>query len=608
LQVRYIQVIFILLLACTATVQAQVGTDQSLALQYYQNSEYEKAAELYEKLYDKNPQSEIYYRYLYNCWLNTKEYDKLEKVVKRNVKKHPESLYYLVDLGYLYKQTGNIAGSQAEYDKALDKLIPDERTTRELANAFISYGENEQAVQALIRGRKLLVSNGADPALFTFDLADLYQRLNKKPETIESYLDFIKYNPHLIQDVQSRLQDLIQEDVWYDELQLQLLGRIQKAGDVVYSEMLVWQYIQRNNYKAAFIQTKALDKRFKENGFRVITLARAAKGNGDLDAAIEAYQYIIDKGNISALYQVSKQEVLDTRKLKVTKGFNYTDEDLNLLQVGYDAFIEEFGLNKQTVQVMLDKAQLKAFYMHDIDSAILIVERLVLIPGLDYSVNSKAKLELGDYYLLKGEVWESTLLYSQVDKAMKDDPLGELARFKNAQLSYYMADFEWAQAQLNILKGATTHLISNDAIALSTFIMDNMGLDTTLYPMQKYAEAELFVFQNEFDKAMSSLDSISMIYPQHTLADDIVMMRAKIELKRRDYTKAAEYLTAIRTKYGEDILADDATFMLAELYETMLDDKAKAMELYQDILVTYKSSVLVVEARKRFRILRGDEL
>jgi TolA-binding protein len=191
---------------------------------------------------------------------------------------------------------------------------------------------------------------------------------------------------------------------------------------------------------------------------------------------------------------------------------------------------------------------------------------------------------------------------------MKDDPLGELARYKNAQLSYYMADFEWAQAQLNILKGATTHLISNDAISLSTFIMDNMGLDTTLYPMQKYAEAELLVFQNEFDKAMSSLDSISMIYPQHTLADDIVMMRAKIELKRRDYTKAAEYFTTIRTKYGEDILADDATFMLAELYETVLDDKAKAMELYQDILVTYKSSVLVVEARKRFRILRGDEL
>lgn len=605
---RYTQIIIVLLLACTFSVQAQVGTDQSLALQYYNNSEFEKAAELYEKLHNKYPQTEIYYRYLFNSWLNIKEYDKLEKVVKRMVKKNPETLYYLVDLGYLHKEMGDIAASQAEFKEALDKLIADEKSTRELANAFVAYGENELAAQTYLKGRKLLSNSGANPALFAFDLADLYRRLGKKPETIESYLDFVKFNPHAVQEAENRLQDLIQEDAWYEELQLQLLGRIQKTGEVVYAELLIWQYIQRSNYKAAFIQAKALDKRFKENGFRIITLARAANGTGEYDVAIEAYQYVIDKGNFSTLYQVAKQELLDTRKQKITKGFNYTDEDLNQLLFGYNAFIEEFGLNKQTVQVLMDKAKLKAFYMHDIDSAIMIMEGLVNIVGLDKSFKNNAKLELGDYYLLKGEVWESSLLYSQVDKDMKDEPLGELARFKNAQLSYYMGDFEWAQAQLNILKGATTHLISNDAIALSVFITDNMGLDTTYYPMQKYAEAELLLFQNQFDLALSTLDSISMIYPQHTLADDIVMMRAKIALKRRDYTKAAEYLTKLRERYGEDILGDDATFMLAELYETVLNDKARAMELYQDLLVTYKSSVLVVEARKRFRILRGDEL
>ncbi len=605
---RYLQIILILVLACTVSVQAQVGTDQSLALQYYNNSEYEKAADLYEKLHSKYPESEIYYRYLYNSWINLKEYDKLEKVVKRSVKKNPNTLYYLVDLGYLYKEMGDMASSQAQFKEALDKLIADEKTTRDLANAFVAYGENELAAQAYLKGRKLLSNSGANQALFAFDLADLYRRLGKKPATIESYLDFVKYNPHALQDAENRLADLIQEDAWYDELQLQLLGRIQKDGDVVYSEMLIWQYIQRSNYKAAFIQVKALDKRFKENGFRVITLARAASSTNNYDAAIEAYQYIIDKGNVSTLYQVAKQEILETRKQKVTLGFNYTDEDLNQLLLGYNAFIQEFGLNKQTVQVLMDKARLKAFYMHDIDSAIMIMDGMVNIIGLDKSFKNTAKLELGDYYLLKGEVWESSLLYSQVDKDMKDEPLGELARFKNAQLSYYMADFEWAQAQLNILKGATTHLISNDAIALSVFITDNMGLDTTLYPMQKYAQAELLLFQNQFDQALLTLDSISTIFPQHTLADDIVMMRAKISLKRRDYAKAAGYLTTIRERYADDILADDATFMLAELYETVLDDKAKAMELYQDLLVTYKSSVLIVEARKRFRILRGDEL
>lgn len=604
---KYITVIAIFL-ASTFQVLAQGNTDQSLAIQFYQNGEYAKAAELFEKLYDKNPQSDFLYRYLYNSWVYTKEYSKLEKVVKRNVKRNPLNLTFLVDLGYLYKQEGNISGGQAEYDKALKAQVADEKTTRELANAFVSYAENEMAVQAFLNGRKLLSGSGADPSLFAFDLADLYIRLNKKPEAVGSYLDYIQYNPHAIQNAQSRLQDLIQEDTWYDELQVQLLGRIQKGGELVYSEMLIWQYIQRNNYKAAFIQVKALDKRLKENGHRVIVLARAAAGSGEYDAAIEAYQYIVDKGAVSSLYQPAKQELLQTRKKKVTTGFNYTQADLDALLQGYDQFLGEFGINKQTVQVVMDKAQLKAFYYHDIDSAINVVEAIVNLPGLDKSFKNKAKIELGDYYLLKGDVWESTLLYSQADKDMRDDPLGELARFKNAKLSYYMADFEWAQAQLNILKGATSHLISNDAIALSVFIMDNMGLDTTLYPMQKYAEAELLVFQNRFDEASLKLDSITTIFPQHTLADDILMMRAQIALKKKDYAKAAEYLQKIRERHGEDLLGDDATFMLAELYETVLNDKPKAMELYQDLLVTYNNSVLVVEARKRFRKLRGDEL
>jgi hypothetical protein len=44
------------------------------------------------------------------------------------------------------------------------------------------------------------------------------------------------------------------------------------------------------------------------------------------------------------------------------------------------------------------------------------------------------------------------------------------------------------------------------------------------------------------------------------------------------------------------------------LYENKLKDPAKAMELYQDLLTKYPGSLFVVEARKRFRALRGDVL
>jgi len=57
-----------------------------------------------------------------------------------------------------------------------------------------------------------------------------------------------------------------------------------------------------------------------------------------------------------------------------------------------------------------------------------------------------------------------------------------------------------------------------------------------------------------------------------------------------------------------DILADNATFQLADLYENILGDTTKAQELYEKVLLEYPGSLFVVEARKRFRRLRGDDI
>ena len=144
---------------------------------------------------------------------------------------------------------------------------------------------------------------------------------------------------------------------------------------------------------------------------------------------------------------------------------------------------------------MANLAELEALYLNDLDKAIAVLNELIQIIGVNRYILNNAKLDLGDYYLMQGGIWESTLLYSQVDKDLKEAYLGELARFKNARLSYFNGDFEWAQAQFDILKASTSKLISNDAIDLSVFITDNLGLDSIALPMELYARAELLSFQ-----------------------------------------------------------------------------------------------------------------
>ena len=79
---------------------AQEDVEQNLGYQYYHNGEYDKAANIFEKLY-KDQGSSAYYRYLFNSLIFIKDYDKLEKIIEKNVKKFPENLSYSVDMGYL---------------------------------------------------------------------------------------------------------------------------------------------------------------------------------------------------------------------------------------------------------------------------------------------------------------------------------------------------------------------------------------------------------------------------------------------------------------------------------------------------------------------------
>ena len=175
-------------------------------------------------------------------------------------------------------------------------------------------------------------------------------------------------------------------------------------------------------------------------------------------------------------------------------------------------------------------------------------------------------------------------------------------------MAFYTGDFKWAQAQLDVLKGSTSKLISNDAMALSILISDNVGWDSIEAPLLMYARADLLSFQNKDAQALQTLDSIGKLYPGHKLADEVLYKRYQIAMKQNKFQEAATYLEGIVNGYADDILGDDALFYLAELYELKLSDKNKAQELYKDVLTKYPGSLFTVEARRRYRLLRGDQL
>ncbi|NUM50945.1 MAG: tetratricopeptide repeat protein [Flavobacteriales bacterium] len=584
---------------------SQNNNDAELAMQHMQEGEYEKASFYLEKLYNKSG-IEYYYDNLLVCYIKLGEFKKAEKLAEKQLNRFPTRLQYLVDLGSVYEEAGNKTKATQQYEKSIKELSIDQKQITELANAFARKKLFEYAINTYLKGRKLL--KGFYP--FNMELASVYKANGNFDLMIGEYLDLLLIHDSYIQSVQNALQNELAPDPDLKKTELlksELLKRIQKNSDkTIFSELLIWFYVQEKNHTAALLQAKALDKKLNEDGYRIMELGMLALSDKNYDAATECYEYIIKKGRNSFNYLNARMELVNVLHLKITTSGAYTPNDLILLETNYIAAINDLGKSHSTIPLLLGYAQLQAFYLYKYKEAIQTINEILLLPQLKGHDKAKAKILLADVNLLTGEIWEASLLYSQVEKEFKYDIWGEDAKFKNAKISYYTGNFKWAKAQLDVLKGSTSKLIANDALELSLLITDNTTLDTNTLPLFVFAQTDLLIYQNKFDEALLKYDTLLTAFPSHSLNDEIIYRKAQIMLKKKEFQKAAFYYSEILKDYSYDIWSDNALFYLAELYEKHLNDKEKAMNYYKQLFTNYTGSIFVIEARKRFRTLRGD--
>ena len=579
--------------------------DSKLANEYYRSGEYEQAASLYKKIWIKTKYNDFYFNRYIESLLALEEYAACEKEIKKQLKKNPNNVHLFVLYGNVLERQVKTKEAEAQYKKAIKQLPKDYNKITNLANAFSRLTKYDFALQVFQKGEALLDKEGE----FAYQIAEIYRRLGDKPQMIHHYLLSIKGNPEQLASMKNFFnRNLTAED--YPELKTKLYENIQaNPDDVNYPELLEWIFIQEKDYIKALRQAKALDRRLDENGSRVFNIAVISSNDKDYDTAIAAYDYIVNnKGINSSYFLEARQELLSNKKKKVLNNSDHTREDLIGLRDEYNSYLNQIGRNKSSAYIVAELANLEAYQLDDLDGAITNLERMLKYPGVNKYVKANGKISLADFYLMKSEIWESTLLYSQVDKEFKEDYLGEKARHRNAMLSYYNGDFQWAQKQFDVLKASTSKLISNDAIDISVFIMDNLGLDTTDVAISLYAQAELLTLQNKFDKAFVKLDSLKTLFPDHTLIDDIYYAKAKIFKKQKKYDEAIKMYNEIIEKHPEEIRCDNAIYELANLYENDLGQSDKASELYEKLFIDYSQSVFAIEARKKYRILRGDNL
>jgi tetratricopeptide (TPR) repeat protein len=595
--------IVILLVCCSlCTAAFAQNAELQLAQQYINNSEPQKATEVYARLY--NQDNEAYYRYYVDALLGMKNFTEAERVTRHMLQSHPEDSQFPVMLTQIYMRQGNTAKADELFKTLVKSLPADKGTVAGLAMQFYQAENADAAIKCFLQGRKLLHDN----QLFSIELISLYRYKRDKAALTDEYLNYLPENPGYLSQAEGTLAALYEGAADYDQLRAKLQKLLQKnPQQLIFNRLLIWQYLEQKQYNQALDQTIALSHLLKEDAGRVFDLSRTLADHDAYNEAIKGYQYIIDLGNAgNELYLPAKIDLINTKNLRVTAG-KYTSADLLGLEKDYQSLLAEFGTNARTAFAIERLAKLQAFKLHKPTEARSLLQKAITIEGLRPDLLAACKLDLGDAELMCGQPWEATLLYSQVSANNKGAPIAQEALLRNARLAYYTGDFKWAKEQLDVLKAATSQLIANDALNLSLLISDNLLADTGGAALKVYARADLLIFKEDPEKALQTLDSITVKYPNNTLVDDILMAKARISLQIKDFTAALQPLKQITEQHPSGLWADDAMFMLGDLYEHFLNDQQKAKNCYQKIITNYPGSLWIGEARKRFRILRGDQ-
>ena len=587
------KILYITLFLFTLVVQAQ---NEQLANNYFDRGEFEKALVNYEDLLKSSIGNSNYFERVIQCQQQLLQFDKAEKgLVERYEKFKQNSL--LVELGYNYQLQKNEPKAKKYYDQAIEKIQKNANEVYQIAYIFEKKALVDYALQAY------QIATEKEPKFnFNFQMAMLYGQQGNSEMMIEKFLIESYNNPQNLPMVQNQFTRFMTEEVdekFNESLRKALLIRAQKTQDIFWNDYLSWFYVQQKEYSKAFIQQKAIYKRNPESFSNIVNLAEMAIEDNDQEAAKEILTFVLDNTqNIEVLIQSHCYLIEMKINHALEKDYPAINDELDLL-------IKEFGVSPYSLELLKIQASFSAFQLNNPEKGKTILKSAMEMPINKYQI-AALKMKLADILLAEDKFNQALIYYSQIESDLSGDVIGQEANLKTAKTSYFKADFVWASHQLKVLKTASSQLIANDALDLFLLISDNTVEDSTQVALKKFALADFLLYKNKKQEALSQFQNILKEHKGEQIEAVTLLRIGSIYEKLGDFTTALEQYKIIIDKHKECIYVDEALYFAAEIYNFQLKDVEKAKPLYEEIIFKHEDSIFYVEARKKYRQLRGD--
>ncbi|MDJ0645314.1 MAG: tetratricopeptide repeat protein, partial [Flavobacteriaceae bacterium] len=512
----------------------------------------------------------------------------------------PEQAYLDVEVGYNLQLQNKKEAAIPYYDAALKSIENNPNTGYLIGKAFQDNHLLDYALKSYERAMELNPNLNYDAYI-----AFIYGEKGEVENMFNAYLNMIDKNPSYFSTVQRYAGRFLSDDSLdanNSAFRKLLLKRLQTNPNDSWNKLLSWLYMQQKEYGKALVQEKAIYLRNRETLERVIEVGGVAFDNNDYLTTKNAFQYVLENTGDQNLQLEAQLYLLQSNIETAT-----TTDEMSAIELKFKELFDQYGINSNTVDIQIAYADFLTFKKDDPKQAIDILKEALHKTTSEFQ-KGEVKIKLADVLVYTNQFNQALINYTQVQTKLKNSTLAQQARFKVAQTSYFKGDFKWASTQLKVLKGSTSQLIANDAVDLFLLISDNLGYDSIPKALQLYAKADLLAYQNKNKRAIDSLALVLKNHKGEEIEDLALFKQADLYEKTNQFNKAEENYLKIIDAHAGSILLDNSYFRLGELYESRLKNPEKAKEMYQKIIFEHPSSIYLVDARKRFRKLRGDQI
>lgn len=608
--------IFILILFVAGFSHAQIDLNNQymLAQSYMQAAMYDKAKPILEELYKNQPGNYEYFNALNQVYTQLKDYDASIALIEDKLKTSPQDINLYGMLGSTYYLKGNDKKAFEIWDDALNTLPQSEVNYRVIANFAIERRTFDKAIQYLKKGQDI----SSNPIYFAYDLANLYSLTMQFKDATEEYCLIISQNPNQLNIVENKILGYLTKPGAL-QASLPVVDKYSNSDNISFKFLLARFFIEEKSYDKAYDIYEKIDALQNSQGAQLLGFAQFLLGDKVYKTASDVYREIINKYSNSPYVSTAKLgyaktlealfEEDNSAKIPSWKPF-YGLPKLNTEQIdkvisAYLEITKIYPHSEAANEAFLRIGELKLFKLEEISEAEEYFNDIVKdSPLSQYAAD--AYLDLAKASILSNNLDQAASYYLKITTMGRyPDDKKNIATYRLARIYFYKGDFDKTKEYLKSMLDNLGNNSANDALELSLLMNTSQNDSSNL---AVFASAELLSEQNKFNEAYDKYKIVSAD-PNKLMLQNLASLReAEMELASNNIDSSIVHFQKIVNDNDKNIFADKALYLLGQIYLYSRNDKAKAIESYENLLAKFPNSLYLDQVRAEIIKIKGQSL